>query len=57
MQYTSNVYISDSNEGEGHQVKPVSLPEAVDFDGILFMHGVCEGVSENIKCRWDAKDL
>ena len=53
-----NVYISDVNEGEGNQITPVTLPEAVQFNGILFMHGVCKGASENIKStRWNAKDL
>ena len=54
MRYT-NVYISDANEREGHQVKPVKLPEAVQFDGIIFLHGAYEGLSEHIKFRWDTK--
>ena len=44
-------------KGEGHQIFPVTLPEAVYLDVIVFMHGACEGAEENIKYRWDPQDL
>ena len=46
--------MSDASDGgEGLQIRPVTLPEAVQFNGILLMHSACEGASENVKFRWD----
>ena len=47
------------NKVKCHQLKPVALPEAVQFDSILFSFhgGACEGGSKSIKFRWDSKDL
>ena len=41
MRYASSVCISDANEGERNQVRPVPLPEAVQFHHtILFCMGL-----------------
>lgn len=48
---------SSKDNGTAHSVSRVSLPDiVVHFDGVVYMHGACDGRKENIKFRWDKTD-
>eukprot|EP00536_Pseudo-nitzschia_multiseries_P005353 jgi/Psemu1/12394/gm1.12394_g len=47
-----NIYSNTKNDGYGHQVERIRHDEIVHFNGVMFIHDVCGGSSNNIGSQW-----
>eukprot|EP00536_Pseudo-nitzschia_multiseries_P011590 jgi/Psemu1/29447/gm1.29447_g len=52
----SSNYANHDHTGKGHYVGRITLKDVVRFDSIVFLHGVLDGMKENIFYRWVHSD-